>query len=302
MRKTEDGGLTWQEVEIGSDVYAYKTIRFNNEDIGMALYLSQDFELEIRTTEDGGETWNLSSNAPEHGIQSVSYADESTLFAVGFNETVYKSEDAGDTWQIIKQGGMDINMAVSFKNAENGVFAGEEGDLYITHDKGKTWINPLYTGYHHFFGLKYKENYIVAAGTDETVYLSEDNGESFQLVFGDGGQQELYEVILFDDNSGLICGSGGTMIRFSDLIVLGTENHSENKISVFPNPTSDFIHVRNSEKITQIDVLDLSGRIIFSQNPQSENIKIDLSQLDKGTYILKINSKGKVSSHKVIKK
>lgn len=302
LRKTEDGGETWQEVEIGGDVFAFKTIRFYNENIGMALYLSQDFELEIRTTKDGGETWSLSSNPPQHGIQSVSYADESTLYAVGYNQTIYKSMDAGDTWNLLEEGGMDIHMAVAFKDAENGIYAGEEGDLYLTYDGGQTWGNPLYTGYHHFFGLAYKENYIIAAGTDEAIYMSQNNGESFELVFGDSGENQLYEVVLFEDNSGLICGSFGTMIKFSDVIVLGTENLDKSQVSIYPNPTADFVQIKNNQIITQIELLDFSGKVISSKNSQSLQDQLDLTSYPKGIYILRINSKGKTTTHKIIKK
>ena len=302
MIKTEDGGVTWQEIEIGSEVYAYKIIKFHNENTGMALYINQEFEHEIRTTQDGGETWNLSSNPPMHGIQSIDYADETTLYAVGFNQTVYKSNDGGDNWTLIKQGGMDINMGVAFKDVENGVFAGEEGDLYVTHDGGNTWDNPLNTGYHHFFGLMYKENYILAAGTDEAVYVSTDNGETFDLVFGDAGEEQLYQVILFADHSGLICGSGGTMIKFSDLIVLGTEDLGADKVSIYPNPTSDFIQIKNNQKINQMELIDFSGKVIFTKTGNNSSEQIDLTNYPKGVYILKINSGKSVSTHKIIKK
>lgn len=264
MKKTIDGGVSWEEVTIGSDIYAYMIVKFHNENIGMTLYITQDYELEVRTTTDGGETWNLSTTPPQHGILKVAYGDKNTLYAVGYNQTVYKSTDGGATWNIIQQGGTDINLSVAFRDAENGVYVGEEGDLYVTHDGGDTWSNPLNTGYHHFYGLLYKDNYILASGTDEAVYISNDNGESFEMVPDLNGPDSMYEIVLFNDHTGLICGSGGTMIKFSN-VLLATENVVKNSISIYPNPTSNTIQISTIHKIDQIEIVDFSGKKIFSE-------------------------------------
>ena len=301
MKKTIDGGVSWEEVTIGSDIYAYMIVKFHNENIGMTLYITQDYELEVRTTTDGGETWNLSTTPPQHGILKVAYGDKNTLYAVGYNQTVYKSTDGGATWNIIQQGGTDINLSVAFRDAENGVYVGEEGDLYVTHDGGDTWSNPLNTGYHHFYGLLYKDNYILASGTDEAVYISNDNGESFEMVPDLNGPDSMYEIVLFNDHTGLICGSGGTMIKFSN-VLLATENVVKNSISIYPNPTSNTIQISTIHKIDQIEIVDFSGKKIFSEKGNDLKNTIDLTTYSKGIYILNVNSGGVISTHRIIKK
>ena len=301
MKKTIDGGVSWEEVTIGSDIYAYMIVKFHNENIGMTLYITQDYELEVRTTTDGGETWNLSTTPPQHGILKVAYGDKNTLYAVGYNQTVYKSTDGGATWNIIQQGGTDINLSVAFRDAENGVYVGEEGDLYVTHDGGDTWSNPLNTGYHHFYGLLYKDNYILASGTDEAVYISNDNGESFEMVPDLNGPDSMYEIVLFNDHTGLICSSGGTMIKFSN-VLLATENVVKNSISIYPNPTSNTIQISTIHKIDQIEIVDFSGKKIFSEKGNDLKNTIDLTTYSKGIYILNVNSGGVISTHRIIKK
>lgn len=301
MKKTIDGGVTWEEVTIGSDIYAYMIVKFHNENIGMTLYITQDYELEVRTTTDGGETWNLSTTPPQHGILKVAYGDKNTLYAVGYNQTVYKSTDGGDTWNIIQQGGTNINLSVAFRDAENGVYVGEEGDLYVTHDGGDTWSNPLNTGYHHFYGLLYKDNYILASGTDEAVYISNDNGESFEMVPDLNGPDSMYEIVLFNDHTGLICGSGGTIIKFSN-VLLATENVVKNSTSIYPNPTSNTIQISTIHKIDQIEIVDFSGKKIFSEKGNDLKNTIDLTTYSKGIYILNVNSGGVISTHRIIKK
>lgn len=301
LKMTEDGGESWQDVNVGNDVYGIRIIKFFNENTGLVLYITDEYDLVIKTTSDGGQTWNLSSNPPQHGIMQISYADETTIFAVGYSSSVYKSIDGGDNWTLVDSNGTDINLGVNFKDSQNGVYAGEEGDLYVTHDGGETWENTLYTGYHHFYGLKYKGDKILAAGTDEDVYLSVDNGENFEMIFNGSGDDQLYDISFFADNSGLICGSGGMMIKFSG-IVLSTNENIQSQSVIYPNPAKDVLNVKNKSAIDQIVISDMTGKTVYSQKNLNSEVQIDLNGLSKGVYMIKINSGGSINTHKFSKK
>ncbi|MFA7616534.1 MAG: T9SS type A sorting domain-containing protein [Weeksellaceae bacterium] len=301
LKMTEDGGESWQDVNVGNDVYGIRIIKFFNENTGLVLYITDEYDLVIKTTSDGGQTWNLSSNPPQHGIMQISYADETTIFAVGYSSSVYKSIDGGDNWTLVDSNGTDINLGVNFKDSQNGVYAGEEGDLYVTHDGGETWENTLYTGYHHFYGLKYKGDKILAAGTDEDVYLSVDNGENFEMIFNGSGDDQLYDISFFADNSGLICGSGGMMIKFSG-IVLSTNENIQSQSVIYPNPAKDVLNVKNKSAIDQIVISDITGKTVYSQKNLNSEVQIDLNGLSKGVYMIKINSGGSINTHKFSKK
>lgn len=301
LKMTEDGGESWQDVNVGNDVYGIRIIKFFNENTGLVLYITDEYDLVIKTTSDGGQTWNLSSNPPQHGIMQISYADETTIFAVGYSSSVYKSIDGGDNWTLVDSNGTDINLGVNFKDSQNGVYAGEEGDLYVTHDGGETWENTLYTGYHHFYGLKYKGDKILAAGTDEDVYLSVDNGENFEMIFNGSGDDQLYDISFFADNSGLICGSGGMMIKFSG-IILSTNENIQSQSVIYPNPAKDVLNVKNKSAIDQIVISDMTGKTVYSQKNLNSEVQIDLNGLSKGVYMIKINSGGSINTHKFSKK
>lgn len=57
------------------------------------------------------------------------------------------------------------------------------------------------------------------------------------------------------------------------------------QISVYPNPATDFLTVENSE-FDNYEIIDLSGKTV--QNGQLIDSRIDLRQLSKGTYFLKM--------------
>jgi len=57
---------------------------------------------------------------------------------------------------------------------------------------------------------------------------------------------------------------------------------------VFPNPSNDFVNISATKKITRIEIVDAQGRLIKSTNENSSEVKIDVSDLAKGIYFLKV--------------
>lgn len=71
------------------------------------------------------------------------------------------------------------------------------------------------------------------------------------------------------------------------------------EIKVYPNPTAHSVFFESTEPVTQIEIYDISGRLVASQ--KVDNNKADLSILQSGTYIIRANNKNK-QSFKIIKK
>ncbi|QQV01562.1 MULTISPECIES: BspA family leucine-rich repeat surface protein [Chryseobacterium] len=71
-------------------------------------------------------------------------------------------------------------------------------------------------------------------------------------------------------------------------------------LNIYPNPTSDFIYIKNLKDAESYEILDISGRII-AQEKLVDN-KIDIKNLQKGNYILRIKSKESIKNLKFIKK
>jgi hypothetical protein len=68
---------------------------------------------------------------------------------------------------------------------------------------------------------------------------------------------------------------------------IGEFNNSE--IKIYPNPTNDFVTIqvpKNFEN-NQVEILDLSGKILFSKT-LSESSVLDLSLFSSGTYFIRI--------------
>ncbi len=72
------------------------------------------------------------------------------------------------------------------------------------------------------------------------------------------------------------------------------ENTAEINIQIFPNPAKNIFHIKG-ENITNIEILNLAGTVIFKNNSTT---RIDMSNFKNGIYLVRIN----VGDHTVVKK
>jgi len=80
---------------------------------------------------------------------------------------------------------------------------------------------------------------------------------------------------------------------------LGVKHNNDLTFSVYPNPVLNKLYI-NSVLAVDLEIYDLNGRIVLTVK-QSKNEGIDVSNLQKGFYIISITSEGKTSRIKFIK-
>ena len=109
--------------------------------------------------------------------------------------------------------------------------------------------------------------------------------------------------ITFDSNGDiLITDIGDKKIKKLSVNSLSiTEFSNENEITIYPNPTTDFVEISSKEKIRTFALFDLSGKQVMDiNNPEN---KISLEGYPAGMYTIKIISEdGKSETSKIIKK
>ncbi|WBX97460.1 T9SS-dependent choice-of-anchor J family protein [Chryseobacterium gambrini] len=74
---------------------------------------------------------------------------------------------------------------------------------------------------------------------------------------------------------------------------------NEKSISVYPNPTTDYISIKSADKFSNIEVFDIAGKKV---EVKVEGDKINVKHLNSGSYIISMESKGNKISQKFIKK
>lgn len=59
-------------------------------------------------------------------------------------------------------------------------------------------------------------------------------------------------------------------------------------LSVYPNPAKDAIRIVSSAPVRSVHVIDLNGKIISAVVPSSSSLKVDVSHLARGMYLLRV--------------
>ena len=298
---TEDGGATWVDIAAGTDIYYYSGLNFYDENNGFAMGLNLSNGLDSYITNDGGITWNLGTNTTNMAEFASAYADEDTLFTVGKDQVISKSEDGGENWSVINTGIQGFyNFEVYFKDLNNGIVSTEDGTLLTTHDSGLTW-DSFSTGYHNFYGLNYVGDHIYAAGTDEDVYLSSDNGTTWEMIHNGPPTATFYAIEFFNNGDALICGSQGTMLKASALI-LNTNTVENSSLTIFYRSSIKELIVNSDLVFSSYLIYSLDGKLINEQKVTSNNtLKIDVSHLSNGNYMVVLNSDNNRRTAKFVK-
>jgi GH35 family endo-1,4-beta-xylanase len=74
-------------------------------------------------------------------------------------------------------------------------------------------------------------------------------------------------------------------------------------ISIFPNPVKDGMLIaenKSGENLTQLELIDLQGKIVKSLKPDQSSAGIEVSGLKKGMYFLRIHSEGSQWIEKIV--
>jgi len=134
--------------------------------------------------------------------------------------------------------------------------------------------------------------------------------ENLPLPHNDFYNQEsvyLRWIMTSDTSSAGTLVEPGGKLKIDDIVITGTSiigiNEGEsNKLSVFPNPFTESITIQNVNEEHQIQIIDMSGRLIYSSNI-AKGQQLNLSQLNSGIYSLQLfDKKGNfVVSKKIIR-
>ena len=88
---------------------------------------------------------------------------------------------------------------------------------------------------------------------------------------------------------------------FYSPVLSAVANELNNEFAVYPNPANDFLILKsnNNLQIKEISIADLNGRIVLKQTASLD--KININQLEKGVYLLTVNSDKGIVTKKIVK-
>lgn len=248
-----------------------------------------------------------------------------------FTNAVYQGIDVGNnaTPQVV-----DVN-----RDGLNDLLIGERGGILNYYQNTGTVGSPTYAPNATNFGsvnvvlpgtvAGYSVPLLFDNGSGYELLVGADNGKIFHFNNIDGNlsgaftlidsmYQGIYEPkritlamadIDGDSKFDLLTGNnaGGFRLYTQDSS-LGYEDDNQNEkidFTVYPNPASDFITVNFKQTkfagYRTIEIVNILGEIVLSQQAIEQLVTIDLSSLPNGIYVLRISDNAKSICKKVIK-
>ena len=109
-------------------------------------------------------------------------------------------------------------------------------------------------------------------------------------------QEGTYSLLLLDQWG---CKYNSNDVFFS---LASLYDYDQNKLSVFPNPAWNYLDViiDNEQSFQLLELFDMQGRKVLSQQLWDVKNRLDIQHLQRGTYLLKVNSKGQQLTKRIV--
>lgn len=195
-------------------------------------------------------TWNKLDTEQYPGKQDdIVFVDENTGWYVNGYGKIFHTKDAGKTWEIQLEQKGSFFRTIAFID-ENVGFVGTVGTdyfpnvsdtipLYGTKDGGKTWKAVDYTGpyvkglcaidvvkeqYINHGQIDYKTHIFAVGrvGSPANMMVSHDGGETWTSRSMNEDCKMLFDIKMFDKNTGIACAATSQDISQSNALLLKT--------------------------------------------------------------------------------
>ncbi|WP_264521062.1 T9SS type A sorting domain-containing protein [Flavobacterium sp. N1994] len=103
-------------------------------------------------------------------------------------------------------------------------------------------------------------------------------------------------------NRGAYEGTGVIKRESSNTIVNPNPVDDAIKVICYPNPVEGILTISNINAVSDIVIYNVMGQIVYENKTSDESLQIDMSKLERSTYLVQIISEGKKEIVKIIKK
>jgi hypothetical protein len=83
------------------------------------------------------------------------------------------------------------------------------------------------------------------------------------------------------------------------ILITGIGEHYRGELLVFPNPATGYVQIEAEVELVRIILLDNTGRMVKNESGGDYHHRLDVSQLEKGIYYLRIETRGGMAIRKL---
>ncbi len=195
-----------------------------------------------------------------------------------------------NAWFAIGFGNLDMGGTDVFRtNGSTIVDAYSSGNALPAQDASQDWTLVSNT----------------VSGSNRTIVATRANntGDSDDHIFS--ASAGSLSVIYAKGNSTSYAYHGGANRGFTTLsVTLGIPENKLLSFEMYPNPASDVLTVQlptGTEK-AEVSVFDYTGRLVSSKTISSNDSTLDVQNISKGIYIIRVATNSKIGVQRFIKK
>lgn len=119
-------------------------------------------------------------------------------------------------------------------------------------------------------------------------------------MFGQSPGSTLYVTAYSPSNGGMHPAISRFQIA-AYTAVLGIDDFDSSKFSYYPNPVKDFMTLSYDKEISNVEVFNLLGQKVSATKIDATEVRIDMSNLPKGMYLVNVTSDKQMKTIKVVK-
>lgn len=241
---------------------------------------------------DGTGNYSIFSNSDiaPHLSNEISVGDVDND---GDEDVLITGSDSGGTPKTILYlnngaGQFSELMTTSFPD----IFAGTNAfaDLDNDNDLDVLLVGSMAGGLPNIFSIVFENlgnNNFIAVDSLGGEYIAESTIADFN---GDGKKDIIIQGFVDDTN-----------IYWNETIISSIKENSNISFSVFPNPTNGQFQIEwGEEAINRIEILDLHGKLVYSETINGQGLHYMDIDLPKGIYILKMSGEKSISTQKIL--
>jgi ligand-binding sensor domain-containing protein len=275
-----------------------------------------------------GSVW-FATTAGVSKLNGSTWTDYTTVQGLPTDVIVYIAIDpAGNKWFGTPVNGVSIYNNSTFVNLSMSTMdslVDDNVNAIAFDNSGQKWLGTRYgiskldnsnnwlTNYRPIDGL-YNEwvqdikidvnnNVWVALFTNYNVDggISVFNGnhwQSFSVAEGLADKQVIRLAV--DKSNDVWVATGNGVSKLTNTIGINT-NTAQTSFSVYPNPATDAVYVSHGNNAIQVEIYDVTGKLIKDVKLNANSNEIDVAEINPGMYILQITDNYNTTSTKLIK-
>lgn len=301
---TTNGGSTYSEQVLST--YGLSAVSFPSATNG---YIVGNNGVAFKTT-NGGTSYTAMTTGITNNHTEVFFVTNQLGFVVSEWGEIRKTINSGTTWSVLNGSGMGTTKQIYFTDAINGYTVNENGAVFRTTDGGTTFANVGQTCLQTPFDMQFindSTGFVVGSFVNAScdVSYTTNYGQTWNSIVLPY-EYAVWGVYAMDTANIYLVGQSQSIIKIGTNGVVTSQKNiafQENQTyKIYPNPSDGQFKIESYQiKDTQVEVYDISGRLIYQNSFYDKIIDLNLSNNSNGLYFVKLSSNKQSTTFKISK-